>query len=55
LLLVFTHQHWANGRCVHWCALGGLVALMMALGLHNQEPPALQSVYTERGIITLSA
>jgi len=33
----------------------GLVALCMALGLYNREPPAFQSVYGERGVITLSA
>jgi phage terminase large subunit-like protein len=33
----------------------GLVALCMALGLFNREPPAFQSVYGERGVITLSA
>jgi len=33
----------------------GLVALTMALGLYNREPPPFESVYGERGIITLSA
>jgi hypothetical protein len=33
----------------------GLVALCMALGLSNREPPAFESVYSDRGIITLSA
>lgn len=33
----------------------GLVALSMALGLLGREPPAFQSVYNDRGIITLSA
>ncbi|MCG7985658.1 MAG: terminase large subunit [Candidatus Thiodiazotropha lotti] len=32
----------------------GIVALAMALGLYLREPPRLESVYSERGILTIS-
>lgn len=31
----------------------GLVALTMALGLYNREPPAFKSVYSERGLLSI--
>jgi phage terminase large subunit-like protein len=43
----------AKDKC--YDRVDGLVALCMALGLFNREPPAFQSVYGERGVITLSA
>ena len=33
--------------------IDGLVALAMAIGLYNREPPPFKSVYEERGIIML--
>ena len=43
----------AKDKC--YDRVDGLVALVMALGLYNREPQAFQSVYGERGIITLTA
>ena len=33
----------------------GMVTLGIALGLYHREPPECQSVYADRGVITLSA